>query len=130
MKKSLILSIILFLQSFPSYGITVRELGDTVVSTIQIIISSTILFFWEIYDKVQNGNVLDLQISQFIFLFILVMIPIGFIGMIFGFMNDILEDYCERKDLNYEKIRNRTFTICWIFLFVGCFSIIFILDPP
>ena len=126
MKQTFLLTMFLSLLSFPSYGITLREFGNTVISTIQ----SIILYFLEIFNTVVFGDILDLQISQFVILFILIIIPFSLIGMIFGFMNDILEDYCERKDLNYEKIRNRTFTLCWIFLFVGTFSIIFILDPP
>ena len=114
MKKLLLITIILLLQSVPSYGITVRELGNTVVSTIQTVISSTFLFFWEIYDKVQNGNILDLQISQFIFLFILLMIPIGFIGGIFNFIGVIIEDYCERKNYDYEKVKFRIIFLSWL----------------
>ena len=125
MKKSFILSIVLLLQSFPSYGITVRELGNTVVSTIQTILSSTFLFFWEIYDKVQNGNILDLQISQFIFLFILLMIPIGFIGGIFKFIGVLIEDYCERKNYDYEKVKFRIIFLSWLIPTVVLFTISF-----
>ena len=126
MKQRFLLTIFLSLLSFPSYGITLREFGNTVISTIQ----SIILYFLEIFHTVVYGDILDLHISQFVILFILIIIPISLIGMIFGFMDDILEDYCKRKNINYKKIKSRTFFLSWVFLIIGVFSLIFILDPP
>ena len=125
MKQSFLLTIFLSLLSFPSYGITLRELGNTVELTIQ----SIFLYFLEIIETTLYGDMLDLHISQLIILFIVLSIPIYIIGMIFGYMDDVLENYCKRKNLNYEKIRGRTLFLCWIFLFVGLFSIIIIFDP-